>query len=102
MKKSDMIGRVAERTGLDRSAAGDAVDAVLGAIAESLSREEAVRIAGFGTFATRRREARTGRNPQTGESIAIAASKAPSFKAAGALRAAVNGGGKAKGGGPGA
>ncbi len=96
MKKSEMAERVAGRMGLSKSAAEGAVDAVFETIVEALAREEAVRIAGFGTFATRSRSARTGRNPQTGESIAIPASKAPSFKAGKALRAAVNEGREAK------
>ena len=90
MKKSDIVGRVAGRMRLSKSVAEGAVDTVLEAIAEALAKEEAVRIAGFGTFATQRRSARTGRNPRTGESVPIAASKAPSFKAGKALREAVN------------
>ena len=90
MKKSDIVGRVAKRMGLTRSAAEGAVDTVLESIAEALAKEEAVRIAGFGTFATKSRNARTGRNPGTGESVSIAASKAPSFKPGKALRDAVN------------
>ena len=98
MKKSEMAERVAGTMGLSKSAAKGAVDAVFETIVEALAREEAVRIAGFGTFATRSRSARAGRNPQTGESIAIPASKAPSFKAGKALRAAVNEGREAKAG----
>ena len=98
MKKSEMAERVAGRMGLSKSAAEGAVDAVFETIVEALAREEAVRIVGFGTFATRSRSARAGRNPQTGESIAIPASKAPSFKAGKALRAAVNEGREAKAG----
>ena len=94
MNKSDIVGRVVDRMGLSKSTAEGAVDTVLGAISEALAREETVRIAGFGTFATRRRSARTGRNPQTGESVSIAASKAPSFKTGKALRQAVNTGRK--------
>ena len=90
MNKSDIAGRVADRMRLSKFAAESAVDIVLEAIAEALAKEEAVRIAGFGTFATRSRSARTGRNPATGERVAIAASKAPSFKAGKALRDAVN------------
>ena len=92
MKKSDIASRVAGRTGLGRSAAESAVDAVLEAVAEALAREETVRLAGFGTFSTRRRSARTGRNPRTGEPVEIAASKSPSFKAGKRLRDAVNAG----------
>lgn len=90
MNKSDIVGRVAGRMGLGKSAAESAVDTVLGAIAEALAREETVRIAGFGTFSTRRRSARAGRNPRTGERVAVAASKSPSFKAGKWLRDAVN------------
>ena len=90
MKKSDMAERVADRMGLSKSVAEGAIDAVFEVMTEALAREEAVRIAGFGTFATRNRSARTGRNPQTGASILIQASKAPSFKAGKALRTAVN------------
>ena len=89
MNKSDIVGRVADRMRLSKSGAESAVDTVLEAIAEALAKEEAVRIAGFGTFATRSRGARTGRNPRTGERVAIPASKAPSFKAGRALRDAV-------------
>ena len=90
MNKSDIVGRVAGRMGMSRAAAERAVDTVLEAIAEALAREEPVRLAGFGTFTTKSRAARTGRNPRTGEAVAIPASKAPSFKAGQALRDAVN------------
>ena len=90
MNKSDIVGRVAGRMGLGKAAAESAVDTVLGAIAEALAREETVRIAGFGTFSTRRRSPRTGRNPRTGERVAVAASKWPWFKAGKRLRDAVN------------
>ena len=90
MNKADISGRVAARLRLGKAEAEVAVDTVFEAIGGSLAREEAVRIAGFGTFATRSREARMGRNPGTGESVAIPASKAPAFKAARALREVVN------------
>ena len=86
MNKADISGRVAARLRLRKAEAAAAVDTVFEAIGESLAREEAVRIAGFGTFGTRSREARTGRNPGTGEAVAIPASKAPAFRAARALR----------------
>ena len=98
MKKADIVARVAGRAGLSKSVAKAAVDAVLDAIAEGLAKEEQVRIAGFGTFATKDRRARTGRNPRTGESVSIAASKAPSFKAGKALRDVVCRGWQAKAG----
>ena len=92
MNKSDIAGRVASRAGVGRSAAEEAVDAVFEAIGEALARGEDVRIVGFGTFATRSRPARTGRNPRTGENMGIAASTAPTFKAGKPLRDAVNAG----------
>ena len=66
MKKADIVARVAARLGLDKFTAEGAVDIALEAIAEGLAKEQDVRIAGFGTFRTRTRAARTGRNPQTG------------------------------------
>ena len=92
MSKSEIAGRVADRIGLSRSAAGDAVDAVFEAVGEALANGEEVRIVGFGTFGTRNRPARTGRNPRTGESLPIAASTAPVFKPGKALKDAVNDG----------
>lgn len=90
MKKSDLSSHVASQASLSKASADAAVNAVFGAISDALSREEAVTIAGFGTFSTKRRPARQGRNPRTGESIAIAASVVPSFKAGKSLRDAVN------------
>ena len=69
MRKSDIAAQVADRTGLSRTEAADAVDAVLEAGTEALSRREEVRIAGFGLFATRYLPARAGRNPRTGEPV---------------------------------
>ena len=89
MNKAAIVARVAERMGLNKFAAEGAVDTVLEAIAEGLAKEEDVRIAGFGTFRTRNRAARQGRNPATGESVRIPASKIPSFKEARGLREAV-------------
>ena len=90
MKKSDISSHVASQASLSKTSADAAVNAVFGAISDALSREEAVTIAGFGTFSTKRRPARQGRNPRTGESITIAASVVPSFKAGKSLRDAVN------------
>lgn len=90
MKKSDLASHVATQASLSKVAADGAVSAVFAAISDALAREEAVTIAGFGTFSTKRRPARQGRNPRTGESITIAASKVPSFKAGKTLRDAVN------------
>lgn len=89
MKKSALAAQVATQTSLSKAQAERAVDAVFSAIGEALGRGESVTVAGFGTFATTTRAARQGRNPRTGEALAIAASKTPSFKAGKALREAV-------------
>ena len=89
MKKSELAAQVATQTSLSKAQAERAVDAVFSAIGEALTSGEGVVIAGFGTFTTKVRGARQGRNPRTGEPIAIAASRAPAFKAGKALRDAV-------------
>ena len=91
MNKSQIADRLAGRMGVSKAAAAGAVDAVLEAIGEALTNHEEVRLAGFGTFATKHRPARTGRNPQTGEAVSIPASVAPAFRAGKALKDAVNG-----------
>ena len=91
MKKSDLSSHVAHAVSLSRVEASGVVDAVFAAIRDALARDESVSIPGFGTFTTVHRAARQGRNPRTGESIAIAASKSPSFKAGKTLRDAVRG-----------
>ena len=93
MNKSEIAGHVADRTGVAGSASGDAADAVFEAIGEALAKGDDVRIARFGTFGTRNRPARTGRNPRTGDSMEIPASTAPTFKAGKRLRDDDNGGG---------
>ena len=90
MNKKQLIEAVADGTDVSRSAAGEAVDAVLDTIAARLADGESVAIPGFGTFEARERGARTGRNPRTGEAIEIAASRVPAFKAGKALREKVN------------
>jgi DNA-binding protein HU-beta len=90
MNKNDLIEAVAERTGLAKSDAARAVEALLGTITEALQRGETVAVSGFGSFATKVRAARTGRNPRTGEPVAIPASRAPAFKAGKALKDALN------------
>ena len=90
MTKSELAAKVAAQASLSNAAADRAVGAVFSAISDALANGETVTLTGFGTFSTRRREARQGRNPRTGESITIAASNAPSFKAGKTLRDAVN------------
>ncbi len=91
MNKSDLIDAVTTTSDLDRKTAETAIDATVAAIISALVDEDKVTIPGFGAFEVRQRNARTGRNPQTGETIEIAASKAPAFKPASALKTAVNG-----------
>jgi DNA-binding protein HU-beta len=81
MNKTDLINQVSELSGLSKKDAGKAVDAVFGAIGEALQNGDKVQLVGFGNFEVRERQARKGRNPQTGEEIDIAASKTPAFKA---------------------
>jgi len=91
MNKTELTEHVAQATGTDKAAAGRAVDAVLEGIAAELEKGGSVSLAGFGTFETRERAARTGRNPQTGESMEIAASTSAAFKPAAALKRRVGG-----------
>ena len=94
MNKADIIGRVAATLRLGRAEAEAAVDTVFEAIGESLAREEAVRIAGFGTLATGNRKAHVGRIPGTRDTVAIPDSKAPAFKPGKALKDTVDRGQK--------
>ena len=89
MNKSDIVSRVAAQSSLSKAAADRLVSAVFTAIGDGLAQDEAVSIAGFGTFSVKKRPERPGRNPRTGERIMIAASSVPSFKASKALRGAV-------------
>ena len=90
MNKNELIEAVAEGTGLAKSDAARAVEAVLGTVTETLQKGDQVALSGFGTFVVKERAARTGRNPRTGESIAIPASRVPAFKAGKALKDALN------------
>lgn len=86
MNKTELIAKVAELTDLSKKDASKAVDAVFDAISESLQGGDKVQLVGFGNFEVKSREARKGRNPQTGEEIDIPASKIPSFKAGKSLK----------------
>ncbi|WP_138420922.1 HU family DNA-binding protein [Aquibacillus sediminis] len=90
MNKTDLVNKVAESAELSKKDSGNAVDAVLETISESLSNGEGVQLIGFGNFEVRERSARKGRNPQTGEEIDIPASKVPAFKPGKALKESVN------------
>jgi len=89
MNKSQLVEAMAEAAGIPRSAAGRALDGLMSAIATALKEGDTVSVIGFGTFSIKERAARMGRNPQTGKTIEIAASKVPTFKAGKALKDAV-------------
>lgn len=90
MNKNDLVSKLAESASLTKTDASRAVDCLFDVITRSLSKGEEVRLTGFGTFTTARRKATTGRNPRTGQTIKIAASTSPKFRAGKALKEAVN------------
>ena len=89
MNKTELIAAVAEKAGLSKKDADAAVSAVFDAVTAELAKGEKVQLIGFGTFEVRERAAKTGRNPRTGETMTIPASKVPAFKAGKALKDAV-------------
>lgn len=89
MTKSELINAVAEKSGSTKKAAEQAVNAVIAVVADTLANGDSIQIAGFGTFEVRERAERQGRNPQTGATITVPASKVPAFKAGKALKDAV-------------
>ena len=90
MNKTELIDRIAEPADISKASAGRALDAALEAVTDSLKQADPVALVGFGTFTVRERAARTGRNPQTGQPIQIAAAKVPAFKPGKALKDALN------------
>lgn len=90
MNKSELVDAIALSADISKAAAGRALDATLDTIAQALKDGDQVSLVGFGSFQVKERAARTGRNPQTGETIQIKASKVPGFKAGKALKDAVN------------
>ena len=90
MNKSELIDAVAESADLPKASATRAIDAVLESITKALQNDDTVSLVGFGSFGVKARPARTGRNPQTGATINIAAAKVPVFKAGKALKDSVN------------
>ena len=90
MNKAELIEAMAEAGDISKAAAGRALDGLVDAVTGALKDGDQVSLIGFGTFSVRDRAARTGRNPQTGATINIAASKNPAFKAGKALKDAVN------------
>ncbi|MGA0121914.1 MAG: HU family DNA-binding protein [Gaiellales bacterium] len=91
MTKAEFIDQIAERTGLSKKDAGEAVEAMLDTIADTLKRGGDVTFTGFGKFTVQQRAARMGVNPRTGEKVQIAATKVPKFSAGSQLKAAVKG-----------
>lgn len=90
MNKTELVANVAEKASLSKKVAEQALGAIIESIEEALVEGDKVQLIGFGTFEVKDRAARTGRNPQTGKEIKIAASRNPVFKAGKALKDAVN------------
>jgi DNA-binding protein HU-beta len=90
MNKAELIDAVATSADLSKASAARALDSALEAIEKALKKGDSVTLVGFGTFIVRKRAARMGRNPRTGEAIKIKASKVPAFKAGKALKDAIN------------
>jgi DNA-binding protein HU-beta len=90
MKKSELIESVANATGDSKAAVGATLDATLSAIIDAVKAGDKVQLAGFGTFERRHRQARVGRNPQTGAELQIKAANVPAFKAGKAFKDTVN------------
>ena len=90
MNKSELVASIAEQSGLKKTEAEKAVKAFIDTVTAEMKKGEKVQLVGFGTFEVATRPAREGRNPRTGETMKIKASKAPKFKAGKALKDAVN------------
>ena len=90
MNKDDLVAAIATSTGMSKTDGAHAVDAVIASISDALKSGNEVRLTGFGTFSVSHRKASEGRNPRTGETIQIPASKQPKFKAGKSLKEALN------------
>ncbi|AGN83718.1 MULTISPECIES: nucleoid-associated protein HU-beta [Enterobacteriaceae] len=90
MNKSQLVDKIAADADISKAAAGRVLDAFIAAVTDSLKSGDDVALVGFGSFVVKERAARTGRNPQTGKEITIAAAKVPGFRAGKALKDAVN------------
>ncbi|MFS8639465.1 MAG: HU family DNA-binding protein [Symbiobacteriaceae bacterium] len=86
MNKPELVNAIAEKTGLNKKDSERAVNAFVESVSEALAKGEKVSLVGFGTFEVRTRQARTGRNPRTGQTLTIPASKVPAFKPGKQLR----------------
>lgn len=89
MNKTELIAAAAEQAGMTKKDTEKVLNAALDAITAALAKNDKVQVSGFGIFEVKEREARTGRNPQTGEAMEIAASRTPSFKASKTLKDAI-------------
>jgi len=89
MNKQDLVEAVAQKLGTSKAGGGRAVNAVLCGISKGVKKDKSVQLIGFGTFSVKKRKARTGRNPQTGETIKIKASRTVGFKAGKKLKNSV-------------
>ena len=90
MNKAELIGSISDKSGLSKADAGKALDAFVSSVTEGLSGGDRIALVGFGSWSVEQRDARTGRNPRTGEEIQIAAKKVVKFKAGASLSDAVN------------
>ena len=90
MNKAELVESIAKKTGLTKKDSESALNAFVESVTESLKKDDKVQLVGFGTFEVRKRAARKGRNPQTGEEMKIAASTVPVFKAGKSLKETVN------------
>lgn len=91
MKKAELIEKIAAETGMTKKDVNAVCDALVATIADVMAADDSIQLAGFGTFASKSRAARTGRNPQTGATIEIPASRQASFSASKALKDKLNG-----------
>ncbi|MEK8133014.1 HU family DNA-binding protein [Paenibacillus filicis] len=89
MNKTDLVNNIAEKSGLSKKDVESVLNGFLGEVTDALASGEKVQLIGFGTFETRKRSGRTGRNPQTGKEISIPESNVPAFKAGNKLKDAV-------------
>ena len=90
MNKAELIDNIAEKSGLNKTQASDALNAFIESVGEALENNDSISLVGFGTFSVKDRKARTGRNPKTGDPLEIPASKVPSFKAGKNLKDRLN------------
>lgn len=90
MNRSELIDAIAQKSGVSKKDIGEVISALTDTVGEALEKGDKIALIGFGTFETRERAARNGRNPQTGAIVKIAASKAPAFKPGAELKKRVN------------